>query len=169
MKKLPCLIICYMSLLALIFSCEDATEADMYPKMPSVNEYALANPSPSSDKTLWFTFNKKKLADGKYKVGTNPSTGSKLFIILKKNEVTTVHIQTAGGFVIELEPVPAPGKGGLNPAEFMCWEPNSFTIFEGPTDPTPPSGSPMKYIVYVVHKDCDPESDVMLISMARNY
>lgn len=167
MKNLACQIVCYTSLFLIIFSCEEATEADMYPKLPSGNEHSLTNPSPSSDKTIWFAFNKKKLPNGKYKVGTNPKTGSKLFITLKNNEVVQVHIQTINGFVIELDPMPR--KDGINPAEFMCVDPNAFKIFEGRPDTTHSSRLLQKYTIYVVPKDCDPASNVMLIPIHRDY
>lgn len=170
MKKLTRWIACYISLCFLIFACEDATVVDMSQTLSSANDYALVKRSPSSDQTIWFTFNKANLPDGKYKVGTNPKTGSKLFIILKKNEVVQIYIQTKKGLTNVLDPVHYPGgKSGEGHVEFMCEDPNVIKIFESRPDAVKPTSKLSKYTIYVVPRGCDPHSHVLLISMEKFY
>jgi hypothetical protein len=167
MKRLACQIAFYTSLFLIIFSCEDATEADLYPKLSPANDYALTNPSPSSDQKIWFTFNKAQLRDGKYRVGINPSTGSKLFITLKSNEVVQAHIQTKNGFTTVLDPVPG-GTQGMGHLAFNCEDPDLVEVFVSRASTNTSVKSP-KYTVYVVPQGCDPNSRVIYISMNKNY
>lgn len=170
MKKLAFQITYSMSLLFMVFACEDATESDLSLKSFETPDNLHEKNFNITEQFLWFTFNKSELADGRYKVGRNPATGSKLFIALRGNEVVQAQIQKIGGLVIKLDPVELPsGKDGINPAEFMCIDPNVIRIFEGSPYIPRPSKSQPKYTIYVVPKNCNPDSDVMRISMQRDY
>ncbi len=166
MKKLICRIACYTGACFLIFACEDANEVEMSQQFAPTEAHTSTKPAATHNQTIWFSFQTANRPDGRYKVGTNPSTGSTLFISLRNREVVQARIQTIDGLTSVLDPVGGP-TGPLH-VSFMCVDPEVIQIFTTRSSAIN-VGNIKKYTIYVVPKDCNPQSTVIMISMERSY